>query len=406
MERWLFSTPDGFGDLQTEACAAKRQLENRLRAVFAAHGFDEIETPGVEFFDVYSGGSGAVEPEKLFKFFDERGRILCLRYDGTVPAARLAATTARDRVPPLRFSYVNPMYRWQSSAGLPREITQAGVELLGVRSAIADAEIIATAIAAAQACGVEGLRVALGQVAFFASLLNTWTLPAEEAKQLPLWIDNKDRLALEQMAGRLDLKDADRQILGILAGGVTADPLEQIDRLSGLVDVTEARAALDDLRAILEILNDFGLSESIALDLGMVSEMHYYTGMIFKGFTAGLGSPILAGGRYDRLLAHFGRDLPATGFSLGITATLQALRRQDRLPTERPRRLLLGCSGPGRQVLWSTAETLRAQGWQVIVDCQGLDTEALAGQTIDGLNAAVIDVDGSLRWLDAAGEQP
>ena len=132
MGKWQFHTPDGVADLLPEDCAAKRRLENSLRQLFDQRGYREVETPGIEFYDVYAAGSGFAAQEGLFKFFDQQGRILCLRYDGTVPVARLAATVCRDAEPPLRFSYIGNMYRYNEyGGGRQREFAQAGIELLG-----------------------------------------------------------------------------------------------------------------------------------------------------------------------------------------------------------------------------------------------------------------------------------
>jgi ATP phosphoribosyltransferase regulatory subunit len=127
MGQWQFHTPDGVQDLLPDDCYAKRQLEKELRDLFGQWGYLELETPGIEFYDVYACGSGLAPQEGLFKFFDQQGRILCLRYDGTVPAARVAATLYRDHPLPLRFSYINSMYRYnESGGGRQREFTQAG----------------------------------------------------------------------------------------------------------------------------------------------------------------------------------------------------------------------------------------------------------------------------------------
>lgn len=177
MGQWKFHTPNGVTDLLPAGCRNKRQIEQSVRLMFEQRGYQEIETPSMEFFDVYAANTGAVPQEELFKFFDEQGRILCLRYDGTVPVARMAATLLRDETPPLRFSYLGNMYRFREfGGGRQREFTQAGVELLGDQSPEADAEVIATAIAAAIACGIDDMQVSIGQVGFFKALLDMWQI--------------------------------------------------------------------------------------------------------------------------------------------------------------------------------------------------------------------------------------
>ena len=190
MSTWKFYTPDGVMDWLPEDCEAKRRLESGLRQLFTLNGYREIETPGIEFYDAYAAGGGFAPQESLFKFFDEKGRILCLRYDGTIPAARLASTLLRDAALPLRLSYINEMYRYQAfGGGRQREFTQAGVELMGVSTPEADAEVIAMAIEGARACGIENLQVSLGQVAFFKGLMRDYDISDESAKALQRCID-------------------------------------------------------------------------------------------------------------------------------------------------------------------------------------------------------------------------
>ena len=122
-----FYTPDGFTDQLPGVCAFKRELEARLRNLFLMNGYDEIETPGIEYFDVYKS---FVAEEELYKFTDGKGRLLCTRYDGTIPVARYAA--GRNDTLPIRLSYIENMYRaGQIGGGKQSGFTQAGIELLG-----------------------------------------------------------------------------------------------------------------------------------------------------------------------------------------------------------------------------------------------------------------------------------
>jgi len=99
-----FYTPDGFNDTLPSVCAFKKDAESKLRRLFCLHGYEEIETPGYEYCDIYTKPD-FVKEEDLYKLTDSKGRLLCARYDGTIPAARYAATLAKDRLP-LRLSYI------------------------------------------------------------------------------------------------------------------------------------------------------------------------------------------------------------------------------------------------------------------------------------------------------------
>lgn len=370
MGQWQFHTPDGVQDILPDDCYAKRQLEAKLRDLFWQRGYLELETPGIEFYDVYASGSGLAPQEGLFKFFDQQGRILCLRYDGTVPVARVAATLYRDSQLPLRFSYVNSMYRYNEfGGGRQREFTQAGVELMGSQSPAADAEIIAMAIESAQAIGIKDLQVSIGQVNFFKGLVAEWGLDAEIAEKLPRLIDAKDMVAIEELADRIGLAGSAREVL--LQMPSLYGTYEVIDQLEALVENALSREALANLRAVLEHLDAAGLLAYVSLDLGQLQSLNYYSGVIFKGFTYGLGFPLFSGGRYDQLVGNFGRDLSATGFSIGLNFALQALRRQGYHLPGRPAVDFLGYHPSRQREALARARDMRQNGWPVVCDYDG-----------------------------------
>lgn len=401
MSTWQFHTPDGVNDILPESCAAKRKLENNLRDLFCGRGYQEVETPGIEFYDVYAAGSGLVPQEGLFKFFDEQGRILSLRYDGTIPVARLAATVCREAEPPLRYAYVGNMYRYDEfGGGRQREFTQAGIELLGSQSPEADAEVIAIAIAAAQVCGIKDLQISLGQVEFFRGFLVEWGISGEEAELLPLLIDAKEMVALEELSDRLQLPSRGREILLRMASGYGTFDL--LDEMTSLVSHPDSLAALQNLRDILTILDDYGYLHYVSIDLGMLGGLDYYTGVIFKGFTYGLGFPLFSGGRYDGLVGLFGRDLSATGFSIGVNFILTALSRQNLLYSPVEGIVYLGYDPGLRASAFSRADQLRQEGMRVICDHRN-QTPAMLRRQIKAepeARAVWLDADGRLTWLE------
>ncbi|MBN1774929.1 MAG: ATP phosphoribosyltransferase regulatory subunit [Clostridiales bacterium] len=377
MSNYRFHTPDGLSDMLPEDCAAKRKIEKKLRTLFDSSGYQEIETPGIEFFDVFACGK-FVSQENLYKMTDQEGRILALRYDGTVPAARLAATVLKDHPVPLRLSYVENMYRFrESGGGRQREFAQAGVELLGVSNAQADAEVIALSIASALEIGLTDLQIAIGQVDFFLGLMEEWGIAGEEADLISKLVDRKDSVMLEKMADRLNLDERDRETLLMIP--TLFGTYETIDYLWERVRGDRARAALTNLRDVLETLEDYGYLKYVSLDMGMLRSLEYYTGMIFKGFTHEVGFPIISGGRYDRVMSVFGRDLAAVGFSIGITLCIAAMHRQGRAYARKATDAVIGYDNePGsRKKAIEAARVLRKKKMKVILDCAGKDEKAL-----------------------------
>lgn len=378
MGNYRFHTPDGVSDMLPEDCLTKRGLEQKIRTLFASSGYQEVETPGIEFYDVYASGK-FVTQDNLYKLCDQEGRILSLRYDGTVPVGRLAATLFRDIPPPLRLSYIENMYRFrESGGGRQREFCQAGVELLGISSAQADAEVIALAISAALETGITDLQISIGQAEFFRGLMEEWDIPSEDAEEISRHIDQKDTVALEKAADRFGLSSAAKETLLLIPALFgTYDTLDEFEKR---VASPRAGAALRNVREILDILDDYGYTKYVSVDLGMLRSLDYYTGMIFKGFTYEIGFPIISGGRYDNVVSVFGRDLAAVGFSLSLNLCMTALRRQNKELVQLRADTIIGYSDePGmRKLALSMAKDLRAEGLVVLVDCEGMNEEDLS----------------------------
>lgn len=320
---WKLYVPDGEQDLLADESYRKRKIENAMIEVFRHGGFSEIITPTLEFFDSFSGQRDIIPEEDMIKFVDEQGRILVLRPDLTVPCARLAATKLKERLP-LKLCYCQNVFRSKKDRYLDlKEITQAGCESIGDGSSAADAEMIATAIEALIAAGLNEFTVELGQVKYFKGLMNETSLPFAEKDALRHLVDKKDFLGLEKKVAALgiggDLKSALTELPALYGG------IEILTRLKDYRFGGKAREAIDNLSDVVERLQKAGYGRYLAIDLGMVSALSYYTGIIFQGFVSGFGTPILSGGRYDHLVEKFGPATPATGFSVNINFLLDIL---------------------------------------------------------------------------------
>jgi ATP phosphoribosyltransferase regulatory subunit len=374
LAKWRIYTPEGVQDILESECYYKKNLENKIRDVFRSYGYYEIETPIVEFYDVFSSEDEITPQETMFKFFDKEGRILVLRPDITIPIARVAATKYKDANYPLKFSYIGDTFKYNEiGGGKQKEFTQAGMEIVGVNSPEADAEIIAAAIDSVKASGLENFQIDIGQVEFFKGLMDEADLPAEEVEQMRVLIDRKDFLGIEELVKKHNIKEHLKEIifsLPKLFGSI--DVIEEVEKYSINQRCIDA---LENLRKIIEILEDYGLSKYVSIDLGMVQSLNYYTGIIFRGFTYGIGFPILSGGRYDGLVEKFGKGAPATGFSLGVNMIMMALDRQ-KIKREELKIDSLICYHPkGRKNAFSICDTLRKQGLNIEVDITGRNLE-------------------------------
>ncbi len=373
MKSYKYYTPEGIKDFLPSECFRKRRLEERIRNLFELNGFLEIETPAIEFYDVFTAGEGFPPQEGLFKFFDQTGRILALRYDGTIPAARIASTLMKDDRAPLKLSYIGRMFRFdEGGGGKQRQFTQAGIEILGSPSSRADAQAIEIAIKTALSLGVEELQVSLGDVNFFMGLVEEAEMSEKEVREMQELLDKKDGPALRNFVLSLGFPDDYYGIIDKMIYGIEGK--EDLADIRELIGNATSKAAIDNLLLIYDILEDFGYADYLSFDLGMVQSLDYYTGLIFKGFTYGTGFPIFSGGRYDRLVGSFGKDMPATGFSLGVDLVMSCLKDKDESEESGfGPDVLVGYEERARKAAFAYALEEREKGQKVMMDCSGGD---------------------------------
>ncbi|MDD4188622.1 MAG: ATP phosphoribosyltransferase regulatory subunit, partial [Eubacteriales bacterium] len=342
-------------------------IETRIRNTFRSCGFSEIETPTLEYYDAFSPESGLVSQETMFKFFDQQGRILVMRPDATIPAARVAATKLSDCALPLRISYICNTFRYNElGGGKLKEFTAAGVEIMGEDNADADAEVIAAAINLITGLGIESFQIDIGQMQFFKGIMEESALSESNAEKIRVMIDRKDFIGLEDMVKERGLdKNLQKLILGLSGfyGGI-----DMIEKLSGLTRNARARKALENLEQVYAILKDYGMEKYVSIDLGMLQNPNFYTGVIFKGYTHDIGFPVLRGGRYDGLVGKFGRKLSATGFSLGVNMLMTALERQGLIGKKPVTDTIISFSEDARAKAYKICAELRSQGLAVEVD--------------------------------------
>ena len=343
-----------------------------MRRRFLRCGYHEIETPMFEYYDVFSEGIGSVRQEKMIKFFDNHGRILALRPDITMPISRVVSTRMRNSKLPLRLCYISQAFGDDNSVNIEqKEFTQAGIELMGESSVSADAEVIWMAIQSLLDVGLERFQIVIGQVDFFKGLMEEIGLEQEKAEQLRLYLDRKNMLDAEML-----LRDE-------AVSGSVRRRISQIATLFGERDVLETaktisayprcRAAVKNLEEVYDILSKCGFEKYLSIDLGMLKDLNYYSGIIFRGVIDDLGHSLLAGGRYDALCETFGRDLPATGFAIGIKRVLVSLENQKKIKELPVSDIIVGFHPSACPAAFQYAEELRRQNNNVIVECRQVD---------------------------------
>jgi ATP phosphoribosyltransferase regulatory subunit len=377
--------PHGVQDRFPAEAARRRQAEGVVRECFARWGYQEVIPPTFEFYENLSIGASAELQEAMYRFLDQKGRTLALRADFTPQMARMSATKLYDQPMPLRCSYMGSLYRYEEpQAGRKREFTQAGIELIGADTAEADAEVVALAIAALEALELNSFQVNLGQMAFFRCL--THGLPEETVVAVRDAIDHKNQArlleALDQ-AGLIGNRASLLKRLPALIGG--PEVLEEARNLSanlhddaGLHPDAGTSTALERFSEVYRLLQAYGVADRVILDLSEVRGMDYYTGITFRGVAPGLGWPVLSGGRYDELIARFGRPLAAIGFGIGIERALLIQSHQGApVPSHGPQLLVHGCDHAECLAL---LRRLREQGYRVELDVLRLGGTTLIDQ--------------------------
>lgn len=364
-----FEKPIGVRDYLPRATKGLRRIERSVLDCMSNWGYEPIKTPTIEYYDTV-GIASSTSDRKLFKLLNNRGQTLVLRSDLTAPIARVASSLLREEPLPLRLSYHANVFRAiEEEAGREAEFFQTGVELIGDRSPEADAEVVALAIASLQAAGVKTFKFALGHVGFLNGLFDE-ALPerSEDQQALKERLLHRDYVGFREHAEALGLnREQQEELEGILRlrGG-----REVCEQAGALTQNPLALESLDHLRRVWEVLADYGVSEHVLIDLTMIGDFSYYTGMVFEGYAAELGFPVCSGGRYDNLLRQFGRDEPATGFALKTSRILDGLK--DPAPEEQLPVLVL-YDAEGRAEALAEAGRLRSAGAAAVTRLAGAD---------------------------------
>ncbi len=337
MKKYSRITPEGSRDYLFEECDDRRNVERQLADLFKENGYRKVMTPSIEFFDVFESDKTGISPDEMFKLTDSEGRTTVLRPDNTMPIARMVANRLAGENLPVRLYYnQNVFVRARDLYGVPNEIAQSGVELIGDGSVGADVEVISMAAQSLMRCDLNSFKIEIGNAAFFSAILENMCIDDETRRSICKLIEGKNYAALGDLLDTLGDTAETRVIrkLPRLFGGV-----EVLAQAKTLYHNDKACAALDYLKTVYDALCAAGLGDSVMLDLGLVNRSNYYTGVIFHGYAEGSGITVLTGGRYDRLLGEFGMDAPAIGFAVDVSALCQAMR--ETINVERPLRIAL-----------------------------------------------------------------
>lgn len=326
----------GFRDYLPEQMILRQEVMKRIREVFEAHGFEPLDTPVLEYMEILTGKAG--ENEKLMYHFQDAGeREIGLRYDLTVPLARFVAMHQNDVVLPFKRYHMAPVWRAEKpQRGRFREFWQCDADIVGVSSTLGDAEALSTFVDAYRAIGLNNVVIAINHRKLLEGLATVAGVPSEQAVGVFRTIDKLDKIGAdkvrEELVNQGASDDAAATILRVITTkGSNEELLDLAERELG-----EMGSAVSELREIIGYLQALGVpAENYRIDLALARGIDYYTGPVWEAQVEEpkVGS-VGGGGRYDGLVGNFlGRDIPATGISLGIERIIEVIQEFDLLPT-------------------------------------------------------------------------
>ena len=312
--------PDGTRDIIYDEAKLYTNIFDKFSKVYENAGFQQIITPAIEYYDVFDYVGQSINQEEMYKLTDNNGRLIVLRADNTTPAARVAATRLRNNRLPQKLYYNQNVYRITGDySGKRNEIFQSGVEIIGCNGIKNDLICIMTAIDTLKALNIK-FKIEIGHVGYFNSLIKDLKISPDDAELIRSYVNNKNAVSLNVMN---KIKDYDkiRRIPFLFGGGEVFSEAEKLADGN-----SEALSVVNYVRDLYTLLTSAGYGDNIMVDMGIVHQIDYYTGVVFGGYIEGAGEPVLTGGRYDNLINNFDYDVPATGFAINVCLVADAMK--------------------------------------------------------------------------------
>ena len=360
----IFHTPEGVRDIYSQECSRKQKLQEQLHRVFHQYGFEDIETPTFEYFEVFSKEVGTIPSRDLYKFFDREGNTLVLRPDFTPSVSRACATYFNPEKEVVSLCYTgNTFINNSSFRGRLKETTQMGVERMGDDSPEADAEILAMTVECLLATGLTEFQVSVGQVDYYKAIFAQTGMSQEEEEELRELISQKNYFGVEELVKNKNMDKSLARVLSQLPQMFGST--EVLEKAKSLTDNPQALKAVARLEEIYELLKVYGYEKYVTFDFAMLSKYHYYTGIIFQAYTYGTGEALIKGGRYNQLMKHFGKPAASIGFAIVVDNLLMALSRQKIEMEEEEGVTVITYRKENRIQAIQKAKELRAQGRNV-----------------------------------------
>ncbi|MBI2085207.1 MAG: histidine--tRNA ligase [Candidatus Aenigmarchaeota archaeon] len=317
-----FQPLKGMRDFGPAESMKKQVVIGKIRSSFERFGFNPMETPSMESFEMLSmkGGGDAMRRE-IYNFKDQGGREIGLRFDLTVPLARFISNNPTMSKPFKRYA-IGDVWRYDNpQASRWRQFTQADVDIIGTPSMMADAECVAAIIDALQNVGLKDFKIRVNNRKLLESILIKCDVNKEKIFDVFRVIDKMDKIGKNGVEEEL-------KKLG-------ANPEKIFSYLEKDVSQLEKTPGLEELKKFMSYVEKFGIKGKVKIDLTLVRGLEYYTGNVFE-ILSSLSVSIGGGGRYDKMMLAYGAgDLPAVGMSIGVDRLLELVENEDKKSTSK-----------------------------------------------------------------------
>ncbi|WP_188207823.1 ATP phosphoribosyltransferase regulatory subunit [Alkalibacillus aidingensis] len=372
--------PRGVSDLYTDDYHLKESLINNYKRLLNTYGYNPIQTPTFEFYDLFMNVPGTMDADQMIKLIDPDGKVLVLRPDATVPIARMVSQSQLDVK---KFCYVTNIFRMESSESdrTSRSFSQVGVEWFDHAHPLHDVEMISLAIEMLKQSGIERIQLEIGQASFFKSLLKSAQLPPSEEQEIQKKVEAKNGYELKAYLNTLEIDEDIYQVL-LAIPNLFGSPKTVLTEAKRLVLNDEMRQAVEKLDSLVKQLHRLGYEQYVSLDLGLINHLNYYTGVMFQAYVEGYGKPIIQGGRYDELTKYFDLKTSAIGFGLYVDDLMTILKQQNRADIEANQSITISTSEKELKEAMDLAMSLRAKGVVVNMVYAPLNAE-ISGDLID-----------------------
>lgn len=318
MEEFKYLIPEESIDAIMNNVSKLRDIENDLRHIFVEHGYLEVLMPSFEYVELYNDMDIGIDEEKMFQYINYEGKRVALRVDFTVPLARLYSSQKENGEK--RYCYFGKVYRKEKRhKGRSSEFFQAGIELLGKAGVAGDLECLELVLETMQCLRLKTLRIEMGSAQFYNRLVEI----VDDEK----FVNILKRRDLSAMKDFVESHHFDSHLHGLLLMLPQAfGDIQVLYQVQSLIDDPLLKEAIEEC---IHLYQQSKMKDILTFDLAMTPMMKYYTGIMLKGYSPYSAEPIMNGGRYDKLMNHFQRQVPAIGFSYDLSHILKALEKEE-----------------------------------------------------------------------------